>query len=49
MGVHHWKDPQHKMGTARRKQLRQEAEQVLFDMDLRGLRELAGKTQKDLA
>ncbi len=49
MGVHHWKDLQHKMGTARRKQLRQEAEQEILDMDLRGLRELAGKTQKDMA
>lgn len=49
MGVHHWKDLQHKMTTARRKQLRQEAEQAILDMDLRGLRELAGKTQKDMA
>jgi transcriptional regulator with XRE-family HTH domain len=49
MSVHHWKDLQHKMGTVRRKQLRREVEQEILDMDLRGLRELAGKTQKDMA
>jgi predicted transcriptional regulator len=49
MSVHHWKDLQHKMGAARRKQLRREVEQEILDMDLRGLRELVGKTQKDLA
>jgi hypothetical protein len=49
MGVHHWKELQHKMGAARRKQLRREVEQEILDMDLRGLRELVGKTQKDLA
>jgi transcriptional regulator with XRE-family HTH domain len=49
MGVHHWKDLQHKMGPPRRKQLRREVEQEILDMDLRGLRELVGKTQKDLA
>jgi len=49
MGVHRWKNLQHKMGAARRKQLRREVEQEILDMDLRGLRELVGKTQKDLA
>jgi hypothetical protein len=49
MSVHHWKDLQHKMGTARREQLREEVEQEILDMDLRGLRELVGKTQKDMA
>jgi transcriptional regulator with XRE-family HTH domain len=49
MPVHHWKDLQHKMGTARQTQLRREAEQEILDLDLRGLRELVGKTQKDLA
>ncbi len=49
MAVHRWKDLQHKMGTARRKQLRREIEQEVLDMDLRGLRELVGKTQKDIA
>jgi hypothetical protein len=49
MGIHDWKDLQHKMGTARRKQLRREVEQEILDMDLRGLRELVGKTQKDMA
>lgn len=41
MGVHHWKDLQHKMGTARRRQLCQETEQVILDMDLRGLQAAA--------
>jgi transcriptional regulator with XRE-family HTH domain len=49
MGVHQWKDLKHKMGPTRRKQLRREVEQEILDMDLRGLRELVGKTQKDLA
>ncbi|MDP9122056.1 MAG: XRE family transcriptional regulator [Acidobacteriota bacterium] len=49
MGVHSWKDLQHKMGTTRRKQLRREVEQEILEMDLRGLRELVGKTQKDMA
>ncbi|HVT14835.1 MAG TPA: XRE family transcriptional regulator [Thermoanaerobaculia bacterium] len=49
MGVHRWKDLQHKMGTARRKQLRREVEQEILDMDLRGLRELVGKTQQEVA
>jgi hypothetical protein len=49
MGVHRWKELQHKMGVTRRKQLRREVEQEILDMDLRGLRELVGKTQKDLA
>ncbi len=49
MDVHRWKDLQHKMGRARRKQLRREVEQEILDMDLRGLRELVGKTQKDMA
>lgn len=49
MSVHHWKDLQHKMGATRRKQLRRGVEQEILDMDLRGLRELVGKTQKDMA
>ncbi len=49
MSVHQWKDLQHKMGTTRRKQLHQEVEQEILDMDLRGLRELVGKTQQDMA
>jgi transcriptional regulator with XRE-family HTH domain len=49
MGVHRWQDLQHKMGATRRKQLRRGVEQEILDMDLRGLRELVGKTQKDLA
>jgi transcriptional regulator with XRE-family HTH domain len=49
MDVHRWQDLQHKMGTARRKQLRREVEQEILEMDLRGLRELVGKTQKDMA
>jgi transcriptional regulator with XRE-family HTH domain len=49
MGVHQWKDLQHKMGPARREQLHREVEQEILDMDLRGLRELVGKTQQDMA
>jgi len=49
MPVHRWKDLEHKMGPSRRTQLRREVEQEILDMDLRGLRELVGKTQKDLA
>jgi transcriptional regulator with XRE-family HTH domain len=49
MGVHRWKDLHHKMGTVRRKQLRREVEQEILDMDLRGLRELVGKTQQEMA
>jgi hypothetical protein len=49
MSIHHWKDLQHKIGTERREQLREEVEQEILDMDLRGLRELVGKTQKDMA
>ena len=49
MGVHRWKDLPHKMGTARREQLRREVEQEILDMDLRGLRELVGKTQQEMA
>jgi hypothetical protein len=45
MDVHRWKDLQHKMGPARRKQLRREVEQEILDMDLRGLRELVGMMQ----
>jgi hypothetical protein len=49
MGVHQWKDLEHRMGPARRRQIRREVEQEILDMDLRGLRELVGKTQKDMA
>lgn len=47
MDVHQWKDLNHKMGKARRQQLRQAVEQEIVEMDLRGLRELMAKTQKD--
>jgi transcriptional regulator with XRE-family HTH domain len=49
MSVHRWQDLQHKLGTVRRKQLRREVEQEILDLDLRGLRELVGKTQKEMA
>jgi|HubBroStandDraft_3_1064219.scaffolds.fasta_scaffold144845_1 hypothetical protein len=49
MSVHRWQDLQHKLGTARRKQVRREVEQEILDLDLRGLRELVGKTQKEMA
>jgi len=49
MGVHRWKDVKHKMLPERREQLRREAEQEILEMDLRGLRELVGKTQEDVA
>ncbi|HEV3074846.1 MAG TPA: hypothetical protein VHB47_10555 [Thermoanaerobaculia bacterium] len=47
MDVHRWQDLQHKIGMARRQQLRQAVEQEIADMDLRGLRELMAKIQKD--
>jgi len=47
MDVHRWKDLQHKMGTARRQQLRQQVEQAVLRMDLRGLRGPSGKTRED--
>jgi hypothetical protein len=47
MDVQHWKDLNREMRMARRQQLRQAVEQEIADMDLRGLRELMAKTQKD--
>lgn len=49
MSVHPWKNLEHKMGPARREQLRREVEQEILDLDLRGLRELVGKTQQEMA
>ena len=49
MPIHNWKDLRHKMPAARRAQLRREVATEILDMDLRGLRELAGKTQQDVA
>ena len=49
MAAHKWTDLRHKMPPARRAELRREVDQEILDMDLRGLRELLGKTQDDVA
>ena len=49
MAVHRFKDLKHKMSRERREKLRNEAEGELLELDLRGLRELLGKTQDELA
>lgn len=49
MAVHRFAGLAHKMTRARQAQLREEAQAELLEMDLRGLRELLGKTQEELA
>lgn len=49
MAVHRFKDLKHKMSRKRQEGLRQEAEAEILEMDLRGLRELLGKTQEEIA
>jgi predicted transcriptional regulator len=44
-----WEELEAKLGPERQARIRQRAEQELLDMDLRGLRELAGKTQQEVA
>ena len=49
MAVHRFGELKHKMSRERQERLREEAEADLLDMDLRGLRELLGKTQQEVA
>lgn len=49
MAVHRFKDLKHKMSRERQDRLRHEAEAEILEMDLRGLRELLGKTQEEIA
>ena len=49
MAVHRFEDLKHKMSRERRERTRAEARAELLEMDLRGLRELLGKTQEELA
>lgn len=44
-----WEELEKKLGPERQARVSRRAEQELLDMDLRGLRELAGKTQQDVA
>ena len=44
-----WEDIEAKLGPARQERIRRRAESELLDLDLRGLRELAGKTQQEVA
>jgi len=49
VAVHRFKDLKHKMSRERQDRLRQEAEDEVLELDLRGLRELLGKTQEEIA
>ena len=49
MAVHRFQDLKHKMSAERRERIRKEATDELLEMDLRGLRELLGKTQEEVA
>ena len=49
MKVHRFGGLKHKMSPERQDKMRKEAEEELLQMDLRGLRELLGKTQQEIA
>jgi transcriptional regulator with XRE-family HTH domain len=49
MKVHRFAGLSHKMSRERQDRIRKEAEEALLQMDLRGLRELLGKTQQEIA
>ena len=49
MKVHRFADLEHKMSRERQDRIRKEGEEELLQMDLRGLRELLGKTQQEIA
>jgi transcriptional regulator with XRE-family HTH domain len=49
MTVHRFRDLKHKMSRERQARIRKEAKAELLEMDLRGLRELLGKTQEEIA
>lgn len=49
MGIHRFGELKHRMSRERQERIRSEAEAELLEMDLRGLRELLGKTQQEIA
>lgn len=49
MKVHRFAGLRHKMSRERQDRIRKDAEEELLQMDLRGLRELLGKTQQEIA
>jgi transcriptional regulator with XRE-family HTH domain len=49
MKVHRFGGLEHKMSREYQERIRREAEEQLLQMDLRGLRELHGKTQQEIA
>ena len=49
MSVHRWKDLKHKASAEERENVRQRARSELLELDLRGIRELVGVTQQELA
>jgi len=49
MKVHRFGTLKHKMSRERQAKIRRDAEEELLQLDLRGLRELLGKTQQEIA
>ena len=49
MKVHRFGTLKHKMSRERQDKIRRDAEEDLLQLDLRGLRELLGKTQQEIA
>jgi predicted transcriptional regulator len=49
MKVHRFGTLKHKMSRERQDKIRRDAEEELLQLDLRGLRELLGKTQREIA
>ena len=49
MKVHRFGTLKHKMSRERQDKIRRDAEEELLQLDLRGLRELLGKTQQEIA
>jgi predicted transcriptional regulator len=49
MATHRWKDLKHKLSLERRAGIREEVRLEVLQMDLRGIRELLGKTQEEMA
>jgi hypothetical protein len=49
MAIRRWADLKHKASPERRAEIRRQALAELLELDLRGIRELAGKTQVEVA
>lgn len=49
MKVHRWKDLKHKASPERMEQIHREVDQEILEENLRGIRELLGKTQAEVA